>query len=124
MKPDALADLSIEILIERYRESSAKHGRLLDALETRAANKEHERTHALEVALKSREAQARGRLLVLLEAPEPGTRFWAASAALGFAPVEAASVLDTLARPPLSQVGLSAAMLLQQWRSGQFTPGW
>ncbi|MBN8467571.1 DUF2019 domain-containing protein [Corallococcus exiguus] len=122
MKADAWKKLSTEELVEKYREASAKHGRLLDALKTRAANKEYDQVIAIEAELKGRGEKAQGGILTLLGAPEPGTRFWAAMSALGFSSAEAERVLAELARPPLSQIGLSAAMLLDAWRDGTYTP--
>ncbi|MBN8232230.1 DUF2019 domain-containing protein [Corallococcus macrosporus] len=122
MKADAWKALSTDELVEKYREISAKHGHLLDALKTRAANKEYDRVLAIETELRGRGADAHAWILKLLGDPAPGTRFWAASAALGFAPTEGARVLAELATPPLSQVGLSAAVLLDAWKDGTYKP--
>ncbi|AFE05312.1 hypothetical protein COCOR_03575 [Corallococcus coralloides DSM 2259] len=124
MKADAWKKLSIEELMEKFQEASAKHGRLLDALKTRAANKEYDRVIAIEAELRGRGEKAQGGILSLLGDPEPGTRFWAATSALGFSSAEAERVLAELAKPPLSQVGLSAAVLLDAWRDGSYTPKW
>ncbi|NMO13893.1 DUF2019 domain-containing protein [Pyxidicoccus fallax] len=114
--------LTTEELVGRYRENSANHGRLLDARKTRAANKEYDRATAIEAELRLRGAEANERILKLLDDPEPGTRFWAASAALRFAPEEAARVLAELAKPPMSMVGLSATMTLEDWQGGTYKP--
>ncbi|NNB86932.1 DUF2019 domain-containing protein [Corallococcus exiguus] len=124
MKADFWKKLSMDALAESYREASAKHGRLLDGLKTRAANKEYDRVTAIEAELQRRGEEAQGFILKLLDDPEPGTRFWAASAALGFASAEGARVLGELARPPPSQIGVSAAMLLRAWKDGSYTPKW
>ncbi|MCY1036088.1 DUF2019 domain-containing protein [Corallococcus sp. BB11-1] len=123
MKVDDWAGLSDEALVEAFRQVSAKHGHLLDARKTRAANKEFERVSAIETELKSRGAEARERMLRLLDDPEPGTRFWAASVALEYAPLEGTRVLAELAMIPLSMVGLSAAMTLETWRREHYRPG-
>ncbi|NRD67214.1 DUF2019 domain-containing protein [Corallococcus exiguus] len=122
MKADAWKKLSTEALVEKYREASAKHGHLLDALKTRAANKEYDRVIAIDAELKGRGEKAQGGILTLLGDAEPGTRFWAATSALRFSSAEAERVLAELARPPLSQIGLSAAMLLDAWKDGTYTP--
>ncbi|NOK08526.1 DUF2019 domain-containing protein [Corallococcus exercitus] len=122
MKADVWKMLSTEELVEKYREASAKHGRLLDALKTRAANKEYDRVIAIESELRMRGESARERILTLLSDAESGTRYWAASAALGFASTEGARVLAELATPPLSQIGISAAMLLDAWKDGTYRP--
>lgn len=122
MKAEDWKALTTEALAEKYREASASHGRLLDAHKTRAANREYDRAKAIETELRTRGAEAHERILNLLDAPEPGTRFWAASAALRFAPAEGAHVLAELATSPLSLVGLSAAMTLEEWRSGRYKP--
>ncbi|WP_375758902.1 DUF2019 domain-containing protein [Corallococcus exercitus] len=118
----SLQAASIEALVERYREASAKHGLLLDALKTRAANKEYGRVIAIEKELRSRGAQSHACLLRLLGDSAPGTRFWAASAVLGFASPEGERVLAELATPPLSLIGLSAAVLLDAWKDGTYKP--
>jgi hypothetical protein len=122
MKAEDWKALTTETLVRRYREASANHGRLLDAHKTRAANKEYDRVAAIEAELRTRGVDARERIAKLLDDPEPGTRFWAASAALKFAPEEGARVLAELATPPLSMVGLSAAMTLEEWRNGTYKP--
>lgn len=122
MKAEDWKGVTTEALVEKYREVSANHGRLLDARKTRAANKEYDRAAAIEAELRTRGAEASHRILGLLADPEPGTRFWAASAALRFAPLEGARVLAELATPPLSLVGLSAAMTLEEWQNGTYKP--
>lgn len=122
MKAEDWKGFTTEALAERYREASANHGRLLDAHKTRAANREYDRAKAIETELKTRGAEAHERILKLLDDPEPGTRFWAASAALKFAPSEGERVLAALATPPLSLVGLSAAMTIEEWKSGRYKP--
>ncbi|QSQ25380.1 DUF2019 domain-containing protein [Pyxidicoccus parkwayensis] len=122
MKADDWKGLTTEALIEKYREATASHGRLLDARKTRAANKEYDRAASIEVELRTRGPEAVERIAELLNDPEPGTRFWAALVALRFAPAKGARVLAELATPPLSMVGLSAAMTLEQWKSGAYKP--
>ncbi|MCE9670832.1 DUF2019 domain-containing protein [Myxococcus stipitatus] len=122
MKTEEWKRLTTVELTERYREASAEHGRLLDARKTRAANKAYDRAASIEEELKSRGAEAQAVLLALLDDPEPGTRFWAAAAVLPFAPDKSLPVLTLLAEPPMSMVGLSAAMLREQWEQGAYRP--
>ncbi|NMO14603.1 DUF2019 domain-containing protein [Pyxidicoccus fallax] len=118
MKPGELKMLTAGELIERFREVSARHGRLLNARNTRAANKEYDLAAALRAELRARGAEVQEPILRLLTDPEQGTRYWAATAALGFAPDEAARTLSALSAPPLSLMGLSASMTLEEWKSG------
>ncbi|NOK38534.1 DUF2019 domain-containing protein [Corallococcus exercitus] len=118
MKAKDLKTLALEELIVRFRELSAKHGQLLNALNTRAANKEYKHAAAVRRELRTRGAAAEAALLGLLADPEEGTRYWAATAALRFAPSEAEATLSSLSTPASSLMGLSAAMTLDAWKNG------
>ncbi|RKH11047.1 DUF2019 domain-containing protein [Corallococcus sp. CA053C] len=122
MKARDLKTLGPEELIARFREVSARHGRLLNARNTRAANKEYVLAAAARTELRARGKEVEKRLLGLLTDAEPGTRYWAATAALTFAPDEAERALALLAEPPLSLIGLSAAMTLDAWKNGTLPP--
>lgn len=122
MKASELKMLETEELIERFREVSARHGRLLNARNTKAANKEYDLAAALRSELVARGPEAQQQALKLLTDPEQGTRYWAATAALRFAPHEAERALAGLSEPPLSMIGLSAAMTLEAWKSGTLPP--
>lgn len=122
MKTDVLKKLTTEELVERFRAVSASHGRLLNARNTRAANKEYDAATAIRNELRSRGKEAEPLLLQLLKDPEEGTRYWAATAVMRFAPVEAEHVLAALSEPPLSLMGLSASMTLDAWKKGTFKP--
>ncbi|GMU04831.1 DUF2019 domain-containing protein [Corallococcus caeni] len=118
MKTKDLKTLTLEELIARFHELSAKHGHLLNALNTRAANKEYKHAAAVRKELRTRGPDAEKCLRVLLTDPEPGTRYWAATAALGFAPSEAERALALLAEPPPTLLSVSAAMTLRAWKNG------
>ncbi|RKI52287.1 DUF2019 domain-containing protein [Corallococcus sp. AB049A] len=118
MKTRDLKVLGTEALIACFREVSARHGRLLNALDTRAANKDYLLAAAVRKELRTRGAEAEAALLDLLSAPEEGTRYWAATAALRFAPSEAEAALASWSTPVSSLVGLSAAMTLRAWKDG------
>lgn len=122
MKVEDLKRLPTELLIEKYREASESHGRLLNARDTKAANKEYGLAAAIRSELSARGPEAQPQVLKLLGDPEPGTRYWAATASLRFSPEAAERVLAELARPPMTLVGLSAAMTLEQWKSGAYKP--
>ncbi|RKG60828.1 DUF2019 domain-containing protein [Corallococcus sp. AB011P] len=118
MKTQDFKALGTEGLIARFREVSARHGRLLNARDTRAANKDYRLAAAVRKELRTRGPDAEKRLLVLLTDPEPGTRYWAATAALGFAPSDAERALAMLAEPPPTLLSVSAAMPLRAWKNG------
>ncbi|HYO73790.1 MAG TPA: hypothetical protein VEU33_47765 [Archangium sp.] len=67
-------------------------------------------------------SEAQRQLLMLIDAPEPGTRYWVASFALAFAPDEGERVLAELAKTPKSFVGFTAGVALEQWKAGTFKP--
>src|SRR5687767_14688271 len=108
----------LDTLIEKYRISSARHGSALSEAKPKVANKEFDTLMALEKELRSRGEQAWQRLRPLLQAPEQGTRYWAATFLLEFVPDEAERVLGELASIPKSLVGLSAELTLNKWKNG------
>ena len=122
MKASESKKLETEELIERFREVSARNGRLLNARRTKAANKEYDLATALGAELRARGHEVQQHVLKLLTDPEQGTRYWAATAALRFAPHDAERALAGLSEPPLSLIGLSAAMTLDAWKSETLLP--
>lgn len=114
--------LAMETLIEKYGSASAKHGRATDDGDAKAANREFDILVALRKELRSRGEEGWQRLRSLLHDVEPGTRYWAATFLLEFAPHEAERVLGELASIPKSLVGFSAEMVLKKWRDGTFKP--
>ncbi|MFL5344310.1 MAG: DUF2019 domain-containing protein [Hyalangium sp.] len=122
MKEAALKALEMDKLIERYRISSAKHGRAISEGKPGAANREFDTLVSLRKELRSRGEEGWQRLRGLLGDPEPGTRYWAATFLLEFAPHEAERALDELASIPKSLVGFSAEMVLRKWKDGTFKP--
>ncbi|MBZ4375820.1 DUF2019 domain-containing protein [Corallococcus sp. AS-1-6] len=118
MKARDLKVLGTEELIARFREVSARHGRLLNARDTRAANKDYLLAASVRKELRNRGPDAEKGLLGLLTDPEPGTRYWAATAALRFAPSEAERALALLSMPPPTMLSVSAAMTLRAWKDG------
>jgi hypothetical protein len=122
MKESALKALEMDTLIEKYRVSSAKHGRAISEGRPGAANKEFDTLVELRKELRSRGEEGWQGLRSLLLDPEPGTRYWAATFLLEFAPHEAERVLGELASIPKSLVGFSAEMVLKKWKEGTFKP--
>lgn len=118
MKKAALSELELDALIEKYKAASARHGSALSEAKSKVANKEFDTLMALEKELRSRGEQAWQRLRPLLQAPEQGTRYWAATFLLEFVPDEAERVLGELASIPKSLVGLSAELTLNKWKNG------
>lgn len=122
MRKDAVKSLALDALIEKYRTASAEHGRATDGGDAKAANKGFDTLVVLRKELRSRGDEGWQRLCSLLRDPEPGTRYWAATFLLEFAPQEAEAVLSELASIPKSLVGFSAEMVLKQWKDGIFKP--
>lgn len=122
MKKVQVKTLSTEGLIEEFRTLSAGHGRDIEEGKPKAANRKYDVLVAIRRELRERGMDADRHLLGLLGDPEPGTRYWAASSVLDFAPNEAEQVLSELARIPKSLVGFTAELTLQQWKAGIFKP--
>lgn len=123
MKAARLKELTTDQLVEKYRELSARHGRAIEAGNPKAANRDFDVIVAINQELRARGTEAHRRLLSLLNDQEPGTRCWAATDMLAFAPQEGERVLIELSKVPKSLVGLTAEMTLQQWKAGAFKPG-
>lgn len=122
MKAVRLKSLSTGQLVERYRELSARHGHATEAGNYKAANRDFDVIVAINKELHARGPEAHQQLLSLLNDQEPGTRCWAATDVLAFAPQEGERVLAELAKMPKSLVGFTAEMTLQQWKAGAFKP--
>ncbi|WP_163778997.1 DUF2019 domain-containing protein [Myxococcus vastator] len=102
MKAHELGKLDTARLVDHFREVSARHGRLLNAQKPQAANREYDAAAETRSELTTRGPAALPLLRNLLTAPEPGTRYWAATALLKSAPDGAERALEDLAAPPMS----------------------
>ncbi len=122
MKAAQLKGLTTDQLVEKYRELSARHGHAIEAGNHKAANRDFDVIVAINKELRARGIEAHRQLLSLLNDQEPGTRCWAATDVLAFAPQEGERVLAELAKMPKSLVGFTAEMTLQQWKAGAFKP--
>ncbi|WP_075335892.1 DUF2019 domain-containing protein [Archangium gephyra] len=122
MKKAQWKELSTERLVEEYGLISAEHGRDIEAGRPKAANRKYEVLVAMRKELRERGTEAQRQLLMLIDAPEPGTRYWVASFALAFAPDEGERVLAELSKTPKSFVGFTAGLALEQWKAGTFKP--
>lgn len=123
MKAAQLKGLTTDQLVEKYRELSARHGHAIEEGNHKAANRDFDVIVAINKELRARGIEVHRQLLSLLNDPEPGTRCWAATDVLAFAPQEGERVLAELAKVPKSLVGLTAGMTLQQWKAGEYKPG-
>lgn len=113
---------ALEQLIEETRALSAERWRAIQAGKPKDGNRMFDLLVAIERELRARGIEAQRQLLKLLEAPDPGTRCWAAASALEFAPAEGERVLAELAKAPNGLVGVSAEMTLEQWKAGTWKP--
>lgn len=77
---------------------------------------------AIHRELRARGVEAQRQLLVLLDDPHLGTRCWAATAVMEFAPKEGERVLTDLARSAGGLVGFSAEWTLEEWKAGTLKP--
>ena len=118
MTPASVKSLSTLQLVEQYREVSARHGRAIEDGDPRSANRDFDELAAIRAELHGRGLEARRQLLPLLNDSAPGTRCWAATDVLDFAPVEGEQTLSELAKTPGSLVGFTAEQTLVQWRAG------
>lgn len=122
MKAARLKGLTTDQLVEKYREISARHGHAIEAGNHKAANRDFDMIVAINEELRGRGTEAHRQLLGLLNDQEPGTRCWAATDVLVFAPQEGERALAELAKIPKSLVGFTAKMTLQQWKAGTYKP--
>jgi hypothetical protein len=122
MKAERWKGLTTEQLVEQYRELSARHGRAIEAGHHKDANRDFDVIVAINKELRARGIEAHRQLLSLLNDPELGTRCWAATDVLEFAPREGEVVLAELAKVPKSLVGLTAELTLEQWKAGAYKP--
>ncbi|WP_375770879.1 DUF2019 domain-containing protein [Archangium gephyra] len=122
MKKTQWKELPTERLVEEYGVISADHGRDIEAGRPKAANRKYDVLVAMRQEFRERGAEAQRKLLKLIDAPEPGTRYWVASFALAFAPGEGERVLAELAKIPNSFVAFTAGLALEQWKAGTFKP--
>lgn len=122
MKKVQVKSLTTEGLVEEFRTLSAGHGHDIEEGKPKAANRKYDALITIRKELRARGMEADRHLLGLLDDPEPGTRYWAASSVLDFAPKEAERVLSELANLPKSLVGFTAELTLQQWKAGIFKP--
>lgn len=122
MEAAQLKGLTTDQLVEKYRELSARHGHSVEAGNHKAANRDFDMIVAINKEFRMRGIEAYRQLLSLLNDREPGTRCWAATDVLAFAPQEGERVLAELAGMPKSLVGLTAEMTLQQWKAGAYKP--
>ncbi|QRN97345.1 DUF2019 domain-containing protein [Archangium violaceum] len=127
MKKARLKTLSTENLIEEFRTLSSEHIRAIREGPLGHANRKYETLVAIRGELRERGSEAKHQLLELLTAPDLGTRFWAASSILTFAPhagerERAEQVLTELAQTQKNSLGFKASMVLEQWKAGTFNP--
>ena len=115
---DPLRELTISELVGRYMEAASKHGQATLGPDASLGNAD-----ADEIASIHRELRSRGRvgrLLGLLQYPDPGVRFGSASHTLEIEPDEAEPVLIALATSPdAGLIGFSASVTLTEWREGR-----
>ncbi len=115
----AIEEEDIAVLVKRYAESAAAHGRASETGDHKAANAAHDVLAGVYRELRRRGVDAQQALLPLLEDPELGVRGWAGAHALEFAPTEGERALSRIAEIPKSLVSFSAKMTLRQWREGK-----
>jgi hypothetical protein len=106
-------------LVAMFIEAAARNGSASDAADYREGSRQHDVAIAVRRELLRRGAGSQNRLLPLLQHENAWVRYWAAVAALPFAPVEAAPVLESLAQSRLSPpLTLNAGITLSEWRKG------
>lgn len=122
MKKARLKKLPIDQLVEMTRTISAERMRAIYAGKPKDGNRMFEILVAIHRELRARGVEAQRQLLVLLDDPDLGTRCWAATAVMEFAPGEGERVLTDLARNAGGLVGFSAEWALEEWKAGTLKP--
>lgn len=122
MKKAQLKKLPIDQLVEMTRTISAERMRAICAGKPKDGNRMFDLLIAIHRELRARGVEAQLCLLVLLDAPDPATRCWAATAVMEFAPKEGERVLTDLARNAGGLVGFSAEWALAEWMAGTLNP--
>ncbi len=112
----------MEEVVGLWVAAAAAHGAATEAGDHRTANTRAPVIVAALAELRRRGADAKARVLVLLEHPEPGVQASAAAEALAFAPEPAAEVLAALAEAPNSLVAFTAGHVLREWQRGARQP--
>lgn len=122
MKKMQLSEIPLEQLIEKTRVLSAERMRAIYAGKPKDGNRMFDLLVAIHRELRARGIEALRQLLVLLDDPDLGTRCWAATAVMEFAPEEGERVLADLAKNAGGLVGSSAEWALEEWKAGNFKP--
>lgn len=122
MKKIEVRKISTEHLIEKTRTLSAERMRAIYAGKPKDGNRMYDLLVAIHRELRARGIEAQRQLMALLDDPDLGTRCWAATAVMEFAPDEGERVLADLAKTAGGLVGVSAEWALEEWRSGTLKP--
>ncbi|PTL81285.1 DUF2019 domain-containing protein [Vitiosangium sp. GDMCC 1.1324] len=122
MRKTEVKRLSTEQLIERVRTLSAERWRAIYAGRPKDGNRMYDLLVTIHKELRARGIEAQHQLLGLLDDPDPGTRCWAATSVLEFAPSEGERVLTELAKHADGLVGFSAEWTLEKWKAGTLKP--
>ncbi|QRK06782.1 DUF2019 domain-containing protein [Archangium violaceum] len=109
-------------MIELTRTNSAERCRAISEGRPSDGNRLFDLLVAIHRELRVRGIEAQRQLLVLLDDPDLGTRCWAATAVMEFAPTEGEWVLVDLARNAGGVVGFSAEWTLKEWKAGTLKP--
>jgi hypothetical protein len=116
--PEAVSALSVDQLLEAYREAANSHGKATQVGNYRAANRAAKRLEACHAELVCRGRSAQEGLLRMLDDQSAHVRLWAATHCLAFRADLAVTVLEALLASG-GHVGLGAEMTLGEWRAGR-----
>ena len=122
MKKAEVKKLPTEQLVEKTRVLSSERWRAIYAGKPKDGNRMFDLLVAIHRELRARGTEAQHQLLRLLDDSDPGTRCWAATAVLEFAPDEGERVLADLAKTADGLVGFSAEWALEEWKAGTLKP--
>jgi hypothetical protein len=111
-----LASLTVEELLARYAEAASEHGLASEQGDYRVANRQYATVAGVIDEMRRRGPDVEHAIVGLLIHPNPQVRVWAASHAREFAPEEARSSLQSVARGPKGVARLNAELMLQEWR--------
>ena len=112
--------MSVEHLIERFRQTAVEYGVAMEADDVRGCDRGHAQMERHRRELLTLDGETQKKVLSLLDDDDPAVRLHAAMEALRLATDDGLRVLRALASGSKSQVRINAIMILQEWEAGRW----
>jgi cytochrome c oxidase assembly protein Cox11 len=122
MKKAALNAMSVNELVELFKEFALRQDEAELAFDNAEANRLFWKLEEVEAELKSRLGDQRSALVVLFDHQNPQVQLKAAKATLAIAPAAARHVLEVIAKTCYGPQKLEAGMSLRNLDAGIFKP--